>query len=224
MRTFVLGDIHGAFKALKQVLARSSFDYQNDRLICLGDVVDGWPQTKEAIDELLKIENLIYLMGNHDIWARQWMETREGEEIWLDQGGRATCDSYKAGVPANHVSFFRSAYDYFVEDNKLFVHAGILPGLKAEECSPEILCWDRSLVRMAMDLEKKNTPRQLTPYDEVYVGHTPIGSPHPVKYCEVWMVDTGAAWSGVLSIMNIETKEWFTSDVVKDLYPDSKGR
>lgn len=224
MRTFVLGDVHGAYRALKQVLERSAFDYDADHLICLGDVVDGWPQTKEAVDELLKIRNLTYLTGNHDVWALQWMETKEAAEIWLDQGGRATCDSYRDGVPASHLNLFENASDYLIIDNRLFVHAGILPGRKAEECPPEILFWDRTMVRLAMDLQRKETPRQITPYDEVFVGHTPISSLHPRKYCEVWMIDTGAAWSGVLSIMNIGTKEYFTSDVVKELYPGVKGR
>lgn len=223
-RTFVLGDIHGAHRALKQCLERSSFDRKNDRLICLGDVADGWPQTKEAIDELLTIPNLVYVMGNHDVWAMQWMETREAEEIWLDQGGRATCNSYVDGVPESHLNFFRNSRPYFVDNNRLFVHAGILPGQKAEDCTDSILYWDRSLVRLAMDLEKKQTPRQLTVYDEVFVGHTPIGTHKPTKFCEVWMVDTGAAWSGELSIMDVDTKEWFTSDVVGGLYPGIRGR
>ncbi|MEI9919157.1 MAG: metallophosphoesterase [Bacteroidota bacterium] len=222
MKTFVLGDVHGACRALTQVLERASFDYENDRLICLGDVVDGWPHTKQAIDELLKIKNLIYLLGNHDVWALQWMETREAAEVWLDQGGRATCDSYKEGIPGSHLNFFRQAKYYFVEDNRLFVHAGVLPGMEAEECSDETLLWDRTMVQLARHLNSKD--RKITPYDEVFVGHTPISSPHPVQYCEVWMIDTGAAWSGVLSMMNIDTKECFMSDVVKDLYRGIKGR
>jgi serine/threonine protein phosphatase 1 len=224
MRTFVLGDVHGAARALKQVLDRSSFDYEKDRLICLGDVTDGWPETKQAIDELLKIRHLIYIMGNHDVWALQWMETNEAVEIWLDQGGRATCDSYKDGIPANHVTLLKQAPDYFTENNTLFVHAGVLPGLKAEECSHEVLLWDRTLVQLAKHLEGKARGQKITPYDEVFVGHTPISWRHPKKFCDVWMVDTGAAWSGVLSMMDIHSKEWFTSDVVKDLYPGIKGR
>lgn len=218
-RTFVLGDIHGAHRALVQVLQRSGFDRKADRLICLGDVADGWPETKEAIDELLTIPNLIYLLGNHDIWASQWMESREAEEIWLDQGGRATCESYKAGVPESHVDFFKRAKPFFVENNRLFVHAGVTPGMQVEDCSDHTLFWDRTLVLMA---KRQTTP--LTTYDEVYVGHTPINTHKPTKYCEVWMMDTGAAWSGELSIMNIDTKEYFTSDIVQDLYPGIKGR
>jgi serine/threonine protein phosphatase 1 len=41
-KTFVIGDIHGAYLALKQVLERSDFDYENDLLITIGDIVDGW--------------------------------------------------------------------------------------------------------------------------------------------------------------------------------------
>ena len=55
-RTFVLGDCHGRFEALKQVLALSSFDYEEDKLIVLGDIVDGVPRTYEVGEELLKIK------------------------------------------------------------------------------------------------------------------------------------------------------------------------
>jgi serine/threonine protein phosphatase 1 len=223
-KTFVLGDVHGAYRALAQVLERSSFDHKTDRLICLGDVADGWPHTKQAIDELLKVKNLVYLMGNHDVWALQWMETREAPEIWLDQGGRATCDSYADGIPESHLNFLRQAKPYFIEGNTLFVHAGVLPGMKAEECSHEILWWDRTMVQLARHISSQGRPQKITPYDEVFVGHTPIKFHHPVQYCEIWMVDTGAAWDGVLSMMNVNTKEFFVSDVVQELYPGVKGR
>jgi serine/threonine protein phosphatase 1 len=37
-------------------------------------------------------------------------------------------------------------------------------------------------------------------------------------------MDTGAGWSGFLSMMNIETKEMFISDPVPQLYPGIEGR
>lgn len=225
-RTFVIGDIHGAHKALKQCLERSSFDYDSDMLICLGDVSDGWPETRESVEELMSLKNMMFIMGNHDTWTKKWMETREADEVWLDQGGRATIDSYAAGIPPEHVNFFRDAFDFYYDDlkNRLFVHAGILPGERAENCPIEILYWDRTLVQLAKQLARSGQEKKLTSYDEVYVGHTPIGMPNPVQYCDVWMMDTGAAWNGVLSIMNVDTKEWFTSDIVRDLYPNYKGR
>ena len=50
MRTFVIGDIHGGYLSLKQCLERSSFNYEEDTLISLGDICDGWPETKRCID------------------------------------------------------------------------------------------------------------------------------------------------------------------------------
>lgn len=41
-RRFCIGDIHGAYLAFKQLLDDVNFDYENDKLISLGDIVDGW--------------------------------------------------------------------------------------------------------------------------------------------------------------------------------------
>jgi len=66
MKTFVLGDPHGGLKSIRQVFKKSKIDPAKDKLICLGDIADGWPQTPEALEEIIKIKNLIFLMGNHD--------------------------------------------------------------------------------------------------------------------------------------------------------------
>jgi serine/threonine protein phosphatase 1 len=222
-RTFVLGDIHGAHRALCQCLDRSGFDGAEDHLIFLGDVCDGWPQTRECVDELRRIHHLTCLLGNHDTWFLDWMKFGDAPDIWLMQGGQATVDSYKEGIPQEHVSFLSQATLYYQEGYRFFVHAGIPPLKKPEECSQHQLLWDRTLPTLAQRLGS-NSEVRLTRFDEVFVGHTPIPYPHPVKYCEVWMMDTGAGWSGVLSMMNVETKEYFVSDPVPALYPGIQGR
>ena len=45
MRTLVLADIHGGHRALLQCFERSSFEYENDQLIFLGDATDVWSQS-----------------------------------------------------------------------------------------------------------------------------------------------------------------------------------
>lgn len=222
--TYVIGDIHGAYRALRQCLDRASFDYDHDHLICLGDVCDGWPQTRESIDELLKIKNLIYVLGNHDVWAVQWMKTGSAENLWIKQGGAATMDSYRNGVPPEHVNLLEKASLYHVIGKKLFVHAGVTPGVEISRQDLTTLLWDRALIRKAWEYYLEQADNKLTEFEEVFVGHTPVMSPRPVKACEIWMMDTGAGWSGILSMMNIETKEVFTSDPVPSLYPGVAGR
>lgn len=219
-----MGDIHGAFRALKQCLERSAFDYEQDHLICLGDVADGWPETKQCIDELLKIKNLTYLLGNHDFWTLHWMEDGAADEIWLEQGGKATIASYEGVVKEEHLSFLKNALPYYESDDRLFVHAGIALDVPVALQSLQTLIWDRNFARTALELYSKDMSSNLTDYAEVYIGHTPVPFSRPIKSGEVWLMDTGAGWSGVLSMMEIFTKEIFTSDPVPSLYPGVEGR
>ncbi len=227
MRRFVIGDIHGTYKALIQCLQRSSFDYENDMLICLGDVCDGWPETKEAVEELLKIKHLVMILGNHDYWTLEYAKTSIADPTWLRCGGDNTLESYNSAVPRAHVEFFENAELYYKLDHKLFVHAGIEIGVPIEDQGADVFLWDRSLFREAMMQYEAGIQEKLTPYEEVYIGHSPIhrmGYLTPIKSGDVWMMDTGAGWNGVLSIMDVDSKEYFLSDQVSTLYPPGSGR
>jgi serine/threonine protein phosphatase 1 len=64
-------------------------------------------------------------------------------------------------------------------------------------------------------------------YSEIYIGHTPTLNflkDKPMNAVNVWNVDTGAAFTGPLSAIDINTKEIFQSDTLKALYPEEKGR
>lgn len=227
-RTFVLGDIHGACRALEQCLSRCNFDPAHDQLIALGDVCDGWPEVKQCIDVLLDIPNLIYILGNHDSWALKWFREHQQPELWLGQGGQATVDSYRQGVPADHRKFLEQARLYYLSDERaLFVHAGINPDLPLDQQDDSIFLWDRSLFNLANRLKLYHRERSLGNYKEIYIGHSPtirVGSSVPLQSGNVWMMDTGAAWDGYLTIMDIDSKVYYQSDRVADLYPGIKGR
>jgi serine/threonine protein phosphatase 1 len=224
MRTFVIGDIHGALRALVQCLERAQFDYKHDTLICLGDVTDGWPETKACITELKKIKHLVYILGNHDWWTRQWMETGEADPQWVKQGGEATLLSYQHKPDARHLKFLQKAAPFFLLEKKLFVHAGIQPYKPLVVDDWETFLWDRSLAKQALAAAAKNDLIKLTQFDDVYVGHTPVFTGKPVHGGGVWLMDTGAGWHGVLTMMDIHTNECFTSDAVPSLYPGAVGR
>jgi serine/threonine protein phosphatase 1 len=42
--------------------------------------------------------------------------------------------------------------------------------------------------------------------------------------CNVWNVDTGAAFTGKVTVMNSATKKFIQSDTVQQLYPGETGR
>lgn len=228
MRSFVVGDIHGAARALEQVWERAGFDPEEDRLICLGDVCDGWPEVRTAIDLLLSVHKLVYILGNHDYWALQWMKTGDIPPLWTPQGGKATIKSYHPhGVDESHIRLLENARTYYIEDGACFVHGGFDPAKPLKEHTVEELLWDRTLVMRAMDLIDREDIQTLTPYKAVYVGHTPTlnyGFDQPINIHELWMMDTGAGWQGRLSMMDLTTGMIFQSDPVPQLYPNDRGR
>ena len=235
MTTFVVGDIHGAHAALVQVLDRCHFNRDIDTLIVLGDVVDGWHESKQVIDELLTIPNRICLLGNHDAWAEAWFRAGYREPMWVGQGGQATMDSYYVegdgvlmgtwDIPESHQQYFRDCHHYHLDDkNRCFVHGGFLPDIHIEEQHWEVLLWDRSLWNEAKRIPIDVT---LTQFDRVFLGHTSTVfefGDQPVRGAEVWNLDTGAGWDGRLTVMNVDTEEYWQSDSVQKLYPDMEGR
>lgn len=246
MRKLVIGDIHGGWKALLQVLSRSNFDITKDQLICLGDYVDGWSQSSEVFDLLINIKEktkgkdnqAVFIRGNHDEWAESYLLTSVAKHEWISQGGKATYDSFKMWFearPQDRVRFYeflRGCYNFYVDDdNRGFVHGGYksMEGL-GNESYHSTYYWDRNLwqtVALPGHSAAGEMPRLLRPHKEIYIGHTSTmfwNKDVPMNACNVWNLDTGGGWHGKLTIMDIDTKEYWQSDTVKELYPEEKGR
>jgi serine/threonine protein phosphatase 1 len=227
-RQYVIGDIHGAHKALLECFEKASFDRDQDLLICLGDICDGWPEVNKVFDELLTVRNLVYILGNHDKWALDWFINHNVPPVWTKQGGNATIESYEGKVPGSHAKLLSEASLFYRLGNKVFVHGGFNPEIPLEQQEENTFLWDRKLVHRAIELHDDTVSRRITGYDEVYVGHTPtinFGSLEPVRVCEVIIMDTGAGWpGGVLTMMDIDSGEIFQSSPVDSLYPDYSGR
>jgi serine/threonine protein phosphatase 1 len=213
MKTFVIGDIHGAHKALLKCLKISRFDRKQDRLICLGDVCDRGKRVKECINELLTIPNCIYILGNHDAWTLDWAMEGTAPQAWLDQGGYETVMSYKdTGIPKEHLKFFSEAPLYYVDNNKLFAHGGFDPARPLQETPKEVFLWDRNFLKLAQERNRTDPSYKFGNYDEIYLGHNPtinFGKKEPQKFCNVWAMDTGAGWGAKLTIMDTETNQFW---------------
>ncbi|MCL9805944.1 serine/threonine protein phosphatase [Flavobacterium amniphilum] len=239
-RTLVFGDIHGGLRALEQLLERVN-PQPEDTLIFLGDYVDGWSESAQVIAFLIDLyekHNCIFIKGNHDLWCGRWLSLGATNPVWEENGGRATIKSYiGTGLLSSqaHKSFFENLKDYHLDDqNRLFIHAGYtsIHGV-AKEVYESNYYFDRTLWEMAITTDKmiakdsKLFPKRLLLYKEIYVGHTPTtnyDSDKPMQGCNVWNIDTGAGFSGKLSCIDIDTKEFWQSDTVQSLYPDERGR
>jgi len=239
-RTFVLGDIHGAFKAMQQVIARIK-PRKADRLIFLGDYVDGWSESAQVLEYLMDLDeshDCLFIKGNHDIWCQEWLGGEEPDETWLVHGGEATIRSYASLGEADrrrHLEFFERMPGYYIDDkNRLFIHAGFssMHG-PAKEHFAANFSWDRTLWEMALVVDERigkesnRYPKRLSLFQEIYIGHTPTvnyNTDEPMNACNVWNIDTGAAFNGRFTAMDVDTKAFWQSDIVQRLYPGEKGR
>lgn len=254
MKTFCVGDIHGNYKGLKQALERSRFDYNNDLLITLGDICDGYNQVYECVEELLKIKNRIDIMGNHDEPFLSFIETGLHDWGW-SQGGYGTLKSYgvtclgdnfkaiwdrdrvktnlnSGDIPETHKDFFKHQIDYYVDEkNRCFVHGGFNRHFLMKEQNPAFFLWDRDLWYAALSFKDMNNDYKFKIKDnftEVFIGHTSTvnwrNNTEPMKAANIWNLDTGGGYAGKITIMNVDTHEYFQSDHADVLYPDDVGR
>lgn len=240
MRKLVIGDIHGGLKALKQVLNRAKIT-PNDILIFLGDYVDGWSESAKVIDFLIELQashNCIYLLGNHDELLLEWLISKEENLVWLENGGQVTVNEYQqlsSDKINEHIEFIKSLQTFHLDNkNRLFLHAGFTSYKGIDfEYYKKLFYWDRTLWETALSLDPRLTkdslfyPKRFKLYNEIYIGHTPvtqINETIPVNKACIWNVDTGAAFKGKLTIMDVDTKEFWQSDTLPELYPNEKGR
>lgn len=235
MKTYAIGDIHGYLKPLKQCLARSGFDFENDRLICLGDVADRGPETYECFELLLSIKNLVYILGNHDSWLLKFFNTPnefvdlEWFHNWQMFGGKETMASYQKNKMQykKHYQLLDNAHLFFLdESNRLFVHGGFRVGTYLDAQNEADFCWNRNLWQTARFAEE-NISYQLNmekpAYDNaIFIGHSSTHLDYldlqPINFANVWNLDQGAGHGYKLTIMEVENFNYWQSDLVSKLY------
>ena len=240
MRTLVIGDIHGGYKGLVQLLKEAKVT-KEDQLIFLGDYVDGWSQSFEVMTHVMELalqQTCVVLKGNHDYYLEQYLDSKAFHPHWLKHGGQSTFDQYQEQdeeTRQGHLQFLRTMPLYYIDDqNRLFLHAGFTsPHGPEREHHQSNFFWDRTLWETAVATNssfQKNDllfPKRLKLFKEIYIGHTPtlhLESRMPLHKVNVWNMDTGAAFTGALSAMDIDSKEIWQSDPLITLYPNELGR
>src|SRR5215217_3098142 len=106
-KLYAVGDIHGCFDELKELMKLVFFDIDNDqaKIIFLGDYVDRGPDSAKVVDYLddlrehgAKGVEFIFLKGNHEDMLIQGVlnkSNRDQAEMFYYNGGTATLESYK---------------------------------------------------------------------------------------------------------------------------------
>lgn len=240
MRKLVIGDIHGRYKELKKVLEKANFDFKEDLLISLGDLVDRGNYPVETIHFLMEIPNLISIRGNHDACLQIYLERKcfdfSQHLLQGNHGSLITCDEINLLSENENeqiLNFLKKQKDYWLDDSdNLFVHGGFNIKYKLEQQIGDEFYWNRELFQYCLSSQNEKTPiKTLDKIQEIFIGHTPTifyskknsgkvfvreGNPitTPIHVRNLWNLDTGAGYSnGYLTIMDIETKEFWQQKI-----------
>ncbi|HEV7682464.1 MAG TPA: metallophosphoesterase [Pyrinomonadaceae bacterium] len=202
-RTIVVGDIHGCYDELEDMLVAVQFG-PDDRLISVGDLVTKGPKNREVLDRFMADQQFSAVIGNHDLaLRRRW----NGEKFKLKDAQKVTHKELKKDK--EHYLPYLNALPFTIDlGTHLIVHAGLRPGVALHSQTTEDMTELRSL-------GKDRAARDGTPwYDEydgekvVIFGHWP--APEPRRGKKAIGLDTGCVYGKKLTAYIIETEEFRT--------------
>ena len=234
MRRLIIGDIHGEFGRMLDVLGKCGFDPDQDVLYSTGDLCDRGPEPIAVLDYLYALPHFCPIVGNHDLWLLGYLQQK------------LSLDDYWLWVNCNHGEVTRKAVDSQTEEWKrnvadrisatpvvrkagdfLICHGGLCDRVRKNvdpekfidipvrdldydtyDTLYEDVVWDRTHLYRAMSTNKAEKV-----YDyRVIVGHTPLKSPFVTEDGNLIAIDTGAfVPAGNITVMDLNTGEFWHS-------------
>ena len=152
---WAVGDIHGHLGTFRALVHRLKLGVE-DRVVCLGDMIDRGPDSAGLIDYIRSHPQIVCLRGNHESMAIASLETDGGVELWqpwLERGGRSTWGSYIVRAQgdlydakkqlASDLMWMDNLPNHIVLDDLRLVHAGYDPRMPLDLQGDKELLWIR---------------------------------------------------------------------------------
>jgi serine/threonine protein phosphatase 1 len=124
----VIGDVHGCFHTLKELVERIKRNYPEIQIYCVGDLVDRGNFSFETVDFVIT-EGIITTSGNHDFMFYYFITDPDNDigKSWIYNGYESTLSSYsdKQNRIVEHLNHIINL-PVFINLSDCFIsHAGI---------------------------------------------------------------------------------------------------
>jgi hypothetical protein len=202
-RTIVVGDLHGCYDELMDLLDKAAFT-ESDRLVCVGDLITKGPKNREVLEIFMTDSRFSTVMGNHDLaLRRRW----NGEDVELKPAQKEAHKELKG--EKDLYTPFLNALPFVIDlDTHLVVHAGLRPNVELYSQTTGDLTRLRTL---GPDRESdEGTPWYHVYYGDktVLFGHWP--APEPRRGPKAIGLDTGCVYGFSLTAYIIEADEFIS--------------
>ncbi len=134
MKTLVIGDIHGCFTELQDLLEKAGIA-DDDRVIALGDIVDRGPTSVEVLDFFIVSPSRLSLMGNHE--RKHIRGARHEVRLALSQ----IISRKEFGAAYSQALEWMAGFPLFMDlPEAVLTHGYMEPGLPLESQRDTVLC------------------------------------------------------------------------------------
>ncbi len=206
---YAIGDVHGRLDLLTDAFSRIEAHAAGEtaHLLLLGDYVDRGPDSRGVVDFLMQAQqrgNVTCLKGNHEQMMVQAVRSGGSAlSLWLGNGGVEALRSYGIlqstdlwAAPPEHIGWMEGLPLLARDPHRVYVHAGLAPGVPLEQQPEETCLWIREKFLRA---EAEAFPAH------VVHGHTPhwAGKKDPRRpelLPHRTNLDTGAYYTDVLTV------------------------
>jgi len=124
----VIGDIHGCYFTLKELVSQIKQKYPDIEIYSVGDLVDRGNFNYEVVDFVIS-EKIKFTPGNHDYMFYYFIHHPGSEmgRIWIYNGSETTVNSYSNRIEEmyKHLEVIIKAPLYYNLDECFICHAGI---------------------------------------------------------------------------------------------------
>ncbi len=196
MKHFVVSDIHGHYKELKEALDSAGFDEDKNNLIVLGDMFDRGEDSQKVYKYIKRLHDegkAVVIKGNHELFLLEVNDVNEKRiRFNIERNGfQYTLNSFseedvknrdveyiKKRINKNNPGLFSWIEElpfYYETEEYIFVHAGLNLEVKDwHDCDWTKAVWTKTKEFWEMDLEKRGV------HKKVVVGH--VGTSGLRKY------------------------------------------
>jgi len=214
-RLFVVGDLHGCYTLLMSKLHELKFNFQQDLLVSVGDLIDRGNENLKCLS-LLDEPWFKAIRGNHEQMCIEGSIDIQMQDMHAHHGG-----AWLYALPAHQQQIIVEQCRNLpiileIQHNQKlygFVHADIHINnwkkfkeeilkndyfVKGEQSAMQIALWHRGRVRFS---KYNSAYKRVTGIDEIYFGHTVVKE--PIQHQNCFFIDTGAVFGGKLTVKEL---------------------
>lgn len=206
-KDYVVGDIHGCFRQLMQILLKMNFDFKKDRLFSVGDLCDRGLHSDEVL-KWMNFDWFIPVIGNHETLIMGYVEKliscdvliRVGADWWFD------IDSEEQAKIIDYFTSLPIAIELETNYGTIGIVHAACPTKSWKEFKDGLAGEDgyKYANKAIWTYAREENKTKIEDIDYVIVGHTTQNE--YLQWENVFLIDTGATFHrGYFTILDFET-------------------